>query len=229
MFDDEWQVSLSYCKSELLVTVGFLVCAGTFFEIVMTTSVFFISNQNQLPVNFHVIFLPIEGTSYGWGLNYIYQVVDKAFAGAFVCAYAPLSLILMNHCCWGIDVVILLVTKLDESLLDEAIETKELKRILINKRLKKIIEMTYSVLEWQGEVQNLLQFNFLLEFSLLSFIFCMCLYTMTSNQFHQFHQFTFCCQWLSFYLNSSLTALWVTELYHGSRSWLLLCMIPDGT
>lgn len=106
-----------------------------------------------------------------------------ALAGAFICAYAPLSLILMNHCCWGIDVVILLVTKLDESLLDEANETKELKNILINKRLKKIIEMTYSVLEWQGEVQNLLQFNFLLEFSLLSFIFCMCLFTMTSNQF----------------------------------------------
>lgn len=179
---EHWQVSLSYCKSEVLVTFGGLICAWSFFAIVMTISVFFISNQYQLPINFFIVLLPVDGNSVNWSCNYFFQVVDLAFAGAFICAYVPIALAFMNHCCWGIDITILLVKKLDETL-DDDNGPKELQRAEIAKRLKKIVDSTYSVLEWQGDVQGLLRFNFMTEFSLLSFIFCMCLYTMTSNHF----------------------------------------------
>lgn len=86
----------------------------------------------------------------------------------------------MNHSCWEENITSLLVQQLDKILDDEdsRYEAEALRELLIGKKMKEIIDMTYRMIDYHDRVQSLTQFNFLIDFTLLSFVFCMCLFAI---------------------------------------------------
>lgn len=91
-------------------------------------------------------------------------------------------MILMNHSCWIIDLAQESVNGLRHELDCSGvglIPTVQLK--LAQKQLKKVVDATCDVIEYQKKTQNLLQLSFLMEFSLLSIVLCMSLTSLHND------------------------------------------------
>lgn len=134
--------------------------------------------ENHLPFNFFIVAFPFEGISVNWLVNLIYQFCFAAIAASFLFFYYSVVLLLMNHSCWGLDSLIIHIEKL------QSIDVEDNKHSVsreIQERVK--IIATYKVIEWQNQAQDLLKFNFLLDFSLLSSIYCCCLYCLAADPF----------------------------------------------
>lgn len=141
------------------------------------SSFFFESNEYQLPNKFYIIWLPLDGSFKNWMLNYLFQLTMSFFASLFYYFYFPLCLMLLNHSCWGVDDLGLLVENLRASLdMDDTVNDET-----ISSQLKEIVKHCDIVRKYQKSVQNLMKINFLVEFSFTSFIICMCVYAIVSN------------------------------------------------
>lgn len=172
-------LSINYCKNEI-VMISWYIFSALALALILLTSVFFVTtNQYDLPFDFCIVFLTsVEGNSFIWLLNYVFQVFADVFGSIVFLTNFPLNLLLMNHCCWGVDVLILMLEQLDELTLESEPDHR-----VIAKRLKGIVKRSYDVIEYQNDVQNLLRFSFFLEFTLLSYLLCMCLFKVVSDPF----------------------------------------------
>lgn len=147
----------------------------------MTSNLFFHVNSYRLPVEFIIVFLPFDGISINWFLNYMFQVTSSVSLATFLYTYFPMTLIVMNHTCLKIDSSILAVEKLNEIL--EHSSDDESSKLKIKDHIKSIVEMTTNVQAWHKEAQALIKYNFLVEFGILSVLLSMCIYTISSNFF----------------------------------------------
>lgn len=144
-------------------------------------NLFYQFNQYRLPYTFYIIWMPFTGTSLNWYLNYIHQALVLGFGGSLFLMYFVLTLIFMNHLCWGLDVLLLLVEELEKNMDNDADVSWREK--LVEKRLREIIDMSYTVIAWRNDVQSFLKYSFLVEFSLMSAILCTCIYNFVSSPF----------------------------------------------
>lgn len=171
----------SYSKQEFFSVVFFYVSGSSMILIVLSSNIFFEVNELRLPVNFHLTILPFTGFSISWALNYVFQVIMIVNASCFLYIYIPLTMIVLNHSCWQLDETLFLLAKLSKTLAQDP-ESSVCKK-QVRENMKDIVKMGSLVLEWQSDVQSLIGFNFLTEFSLLSSIIALCLFSMSSNFF----------------------------------------------
>lgn len=170
-------------KREFRATMWYLIPSSVMIVMLATVSVFIYPNQYILPLAYKIAWLPYDSYSINWAVNYAYQIWNCLVCSVVYYTYYPLTLILMNHSCWGIDLTLVLVQDLEKTL---ELEKTQLTKSLVDKQLKSVIEMTYKVLQWQKRIQNALQLSFLVDFTLVSFIMCLCVYTLTSDEFDSF-------------------------------------------
>lgn len=154
------------------MAVGFLIMSASALSFVISCILFFKVNEYHLPLRLFIVWWPINGPV-NWTLNYCFQVLVEVFAGGFLVIYFPLTVALMNHSCWGFDVLTVLINELKS--------TKDNETDRFDEQLKNIVLRSYKILEYHYEAQELLRFNFLLEFSVLSFVFCLSLFTVAAN------------------------------------------------
>lgn len=139
-------------------------------------------NDYRLPFNIYFELLPNAGHSINWILNYLYHCYVIFCLASFFYIYFAMTMIIINHCCWGADVSILLVQELSKVLDNEDDrDTAKMRNELIAKKLKNIIEMTYDRIDYHDHVQSLMQLNFLVDFTLFSFLLGMCFFSIQTS------------------------------------------------
>lgn len=156
-------MTLRYCKQEFLASTSVFLFSVIATCAVVFSVLFFQLNENRLPLKFDIVFLPFKGTSVNWLINYLYQAFIASLSGPFLFSFFSLTWIMMHQCCWGLDVIV-------EKITDKS-------------DLKEIVEKSVDVINFQEKVQKLFKFIFLFEFTVLSFIFCLCLYTIAFDPF----------------------------------------------
>lgn len=178
----ERKLTLKFCRIE--VAASGICCASTCLLVstALSSNLFMKANEFRLPLRVYIIFLPFDDVSLNWFLNYIAQATVMASTSIFFLSYFIVTMILINQSVWGVDITILFVQELDTLLVDSK-RTEILKRMSIAQHIKKIVTMTHQIKAWQEEVQSLMKFNFLIEFSFLASLFCMCVYVVASNFF----------------------------------------------
>lgn len=72
----------------------------------------------------------------------------------------------MNQCCFGLDVLI-----------------EEVKAFSSKSDIGELVEKSIHTLNFKSNVQKLQRINFFIEFSVLSFIFCLTLYSISADPF----------------------------------------------
>lgn len=170
---------MKYSKKESSILIIWLFCASSFTIFSLLTCVLFETNEYRLPINYYIVWLPIDSLfSVNWMINYFYQAIVSAFGSCFFYVYFPLTLTFMNHTCWGVEALITLVEDMGKTIDDEQSARK---KSSIENQMNRIIEMSCNVQDWQREVQSLLRFSFLFEFTFLSILTCLCVYTITLN------------------------------------------------
>lgn len=136
----------------------FLSWSATFFALI--SNIFFVTNSYRLPMKILVTFLPFDKIfSLNWFLNYLCQVISSLFSAIFIFTYVPMTLILLNHTCWEIDISIVLVYNLNQMFEYKISMNSLLRKEIIEKQLKAIVEVTCRAQEWQRKVQSLLGIN----------------------------------------------------------------------
>lgn len=162
----------------------YLLLTFVIFLFSMVVNNFLFPQPNHLPINFHIWFLPFDGFSWQWAVNYLLQL-SSAIASEYYIVYFPMTIILMNHSCWKAETALLKVEDLNIFLQKPASNiNNSLDEKSIDEGIKKIIELTEEVISWQGQVQKLLKISFLGEFTLMSMFFCSCLHSLVTN-FHE--------------------------------------------
>lgn len=159
-------LTLSYCKQEYLGAVSFLsfTSLGSFCCILNSL------NSEAIEVRYPLDhFITSEGTLLNWVLNCFYQALMTIALGLFVPCYFSLTWIMMNQCCWALDVLIEEVKASQTNPFD----------------VKQFVEKSFGVLKFQENVQELLKFSFLLDFTVLSFILCLSLYALVLDTFRR--------------------------------------------
>lgn len=113
----------------------------------------------------------------------------------YLMAYFSLTSILMNHSCWVVDAAILSVNKLDDgakmedgtSAKKEGVPARKKedfqvkKDELIKLLLKDVVEKCDAIGVWLNEAIGLMQLSFLADFSMVSSILCLCMFTITKE------------------------------------------------
>lgn len=179
------RLTLSYCKKEFLVTTVYLATAFITMVCFLSSNLFYKFNENRLPLRMEFELLPFAGSFVNWLLNYLYQIYVSVFPSSFFYLYFSMTLIIMHHSCWGAEITLLLVQQLGKVLEDEDDReaAKILRQVLVAKKLKKIIVMTYRMIDYRDRVQSLMQLSFITDFTMSSFLICMCLFTIKTGIF----------------------------------------------
>jgi 7tm Odorant receptor len=174
------QLSLIYSKRECFGELLFNIASSISFLVLECACFFVKTNGYFLPINF-CIELPNVDPSINWTLNYLFQAV-AIFFGAFVFfSYSSALFIVLDHSCWAIDTVKLLIEKLKASVGDDEALTEMARREMIVKQLAAIHRAHLGAIKWNNDVQELIQINFLLEFSIYSVLICLCVFTVAKT------------------------------------------------
>lgn len=139
------------------------------------------TNDYRLPFNFYLIFLPFEGFSFNWILNYVYQLGLGLIAAVFICANFPLTLLVIDQICLHVETATLNVEHLNRLLGSPKNDSS--RRLAIKKRFIMIVEKTRQIEQWRVDVQDLIQFHFLILLTAASFVFCLAIFTISKNVF----------------------------------------------
>lgn len=161
----ELKLATTYCILEALS----VIFVGSGFVVLFP-------NEFYLPMKFYIFFLPFNGFTVGWALNYLYQFADNICSMIFFLAYFCMTLIFMNHSCLVIDVAMLSVRELEETLSQDFPNTCD-----VRKALKQVIEQSWMIISWMNEARPIMRLSLLADFSMLSSILCMCIVTFISN------------------------------------------------
>lgn len=182
---ETWQLTLSYCKNEFICSSLYLFFTVIIFMLFIFSNIFVSLNEYSLP--YRILFEPFPFAGYltNWFLNYAYQFYFTFFGGMFFFILFIINLNIMDHSCWGADITILLVHQLDRVLDDEDNRdaARILRREIVNKKLKKIIDMTYRVVYYHDRVQCLIKLIFFFDLTLTSLLLCICVFTITEGIF----------------------------------------------
>lgn len=175
---DLCRLTTSYCKFEFTAATTWLAFSMGLMVISLTVCLFVDTNDLKLPLYFLILLLPFEGISINWMLNYIFQFVTSLLSAIFIELFFVFNLLIMNHSCFLFDATILLVYQLSPGESGDASS-----KHAIDEKLKTIIEAINQLHDWQKDVQDLTRLNFLVDFTVLAFLFCNCVFTLTENFF----------------------------------------------
>lgn len=177
------QLTAKYIKQEY-------ICAATCIAMMIISPTFLVvfnvlleTNKYNLPLSVYIIFLPFEGFSMNWWINFFWQNIMLIFNCILLFSYITLSVVFLNHACLTTDIAIYETRKFNLVLNDSDPAALVLGRSLIKKKVEKLLKRTQEMVDWHSKIQNLMRLVFLGEFSLLSSLFCMCLYVIVSDVF----------------------------------------------
>lgn len=173
-----WELTLNHCKYEFILATTCFIISCFCLTFGLTVNFFLKTNEYSLPLNLYIVWLPFDGFSLNWVLNYFYQFCFSVFGSIFVFIFLPVSLVAMNQICLHVDSAILMINDTNQILTNPS-QIYRNSEIAI--RLGRIIKMIEQVQDWQGKVQSLMKFNFLIEFTTLSLTLCVCIYSMVIN------------------------------------------------
>lgn len=142
----------------------------------MTINFLCYNNEYQLPFNFCFGSLAHDWFGITWLLNYLLQVVLIIPMSSCFTVFCPFSLVLMDNTCMRLDIAILMVERLDQTL-----DNGLLMKAEITRQLQMIIDTHNRITVWMEKARNLMQFYFLVEFTNLSLMLCMCAFTLSVN------------------------------------------------
>lgn len=159
-----------------------LICIMSL-EILMVVAVIGITtilkiNSFGLPVNFIITFLPVDGYGFNWFFNLLFQLFCMGCAAFVYSPYISTVLVLFDHTCWAIDILLTLLNKLD---INKEASSSKTDHKLIKKRLKIIYETHLNTLDWIDELQNTIKFNFMIELTIFSILICLCIYSVDQD------------------------------------------------
>lgn len=187
---DERQLTLSYCKNEFIAALAFTIYSGISALFSMLGCLFIDYNEYGLFMNFYISFLPYPDTTLIWLVNYICQFALVSVAAIFMTINFPVGLLLMNQTCLLVDRSLLQVKRLGEAIGNVSKGNEAARRVQQQQRnrstadkIKIIIEATRQTQEWQGDVQNVMRYNFLSQVVGLSFLVGVALYATTLRPF----------------------------------------------
>ena len=183
MFQDDencQQISTYYSRNEFRGMLFLLGAEWAMFSAVIGINAIFKTNEHRLPIHFFIIFLPFEGISFNWLVNLLFQTGSLTCAAFIFFAYISTVLVMFDHTCWSMDILMILIQYFDA---DQEEKDPKIQREQNKKRFKTAYEMHLNVLDWMDQVQNTIQFNFLVEFSIFSLLICMCIYTVADDPF----------------------------------------------
>lgn len=173
----------TYCKTELSMSFAFMAVVTVASIIIDFGGFFNNSRKNVLPLQYYILGLPVDRRiSLNLLINFGYQLFSQLIVLIFFIAYAPMTIILMNHLCWRCDFAFELIEELEFFL--KAAGSGLIYRNyseMFEEKLRKVINATYDIIEWQKQAQDLLVLSFLAEFSLLSVMLCMSVTSITST------------------------------------------------
>lgn len=167
------------CK--ILLAWNFSIgCLGFFFVHLFA---FLFPNDYNLLFNCYIFFLPPDGLLFAWEFNIIFMTVLSVFPVLFFICYVPLPLLLMNQTCWLLDMASSTAKTMNKNLQpnDGASEQERIK--MTNDHIEKFVTRCLKVVEWRNEVQDLLYWNFNLEFQIQALILCLSIYFLSLNFF----------------------------------------------
>lgn len=174
--DLQFQLTAKYTKTEFIAALLSVLGSSLSPVIVISSNLFFQVNSYRLPFSFYITLLPFHEISFNWFLNYLYQAAFAIFVSLYFFIYYAISLVFINNACLGVDVSRVLVAKLNETLNGDP------SKFTIDELIKEIVEYTNRTLLWQKQVQNLMQLNFLVEFSVQSFVICTCIFNLSTGK-----------------------------------------------
>jgi len=207
-------------KIEFRVTLASFV-GIIIYSILLSTGVLFIKdiNKHQLPYNFKFVYLPFGPfMSPKWFIQYLLQFVASNFATAYFYFYSLYTLLIMNYSCWEIDAL--------RSQVERMFQPGEMSENLIDDQVKKTIFRSYRVMSWMNEARALFRISFFTDFSLSSFILCMCFYTWAPISLDPFRSsWSFVC----FFCKFPFSVGWAIALMTALRTCMLLSTKPNGT
>lgn len=149
-----------------------------FFNVVVKT------NNYRLPINFFITFLPLDEFFHlNWTLNFFFQTVEALMSSYTFFSFVSLTLIVLNHSCWSIDIVKLFIVKLNASLADGDEVNRKARRESISKQLKKILEMHLGAMSWIKDVQSVISYTLVFDLSMLAIMICLCTFTLAADFF----------------------------------------------
>lgn len=137
----------------------------------------FVITDYELP--FNLMFLPFKSLPFAWMMNYLFQLAAGVGGTLFLFVYWPVVLISINHSCYFADVAISQVKKLGFILEHEDLKQQP----QVKEAISKIAQSCTELVEWQKQAKELLKFDFLLEFFMLTLINCLAALTITSEIF----------------------------------------------
>lgn len=175
-------ITESYCRWEYKLSFA---CHLFYFASVFVfphVFVYFSPNAYSLPLNCYIVFLHPESFKFAWQLNYVLLSIAIAFTGIFFMSFAPLPLLLMNQSCWLIDVALCTVEQMNEDLWLVEDLAKPVCAEKTSENLSNLIDDCGRFFKWQNGVQNLLRWNFNMEFQIQSLILCLSVYVFSTTQ-----------------------------------------------
>lgn len=172
------KLTLDYCGIEFKCVLMYCIAVTLLDIFSLTGLVMLFPNDFVLPLKFQIIFLPFDGISVNWLLNYAYQLIDILLELTYFLGYFCVTLVLMNHSCWVIDATVPSVLKLEEVLSNDEVNQSD-----VRTSIQEVIEQSLGVISWMNETRRILRLSFLSEITLLSSILCMSIFTFLSSPY----------------------------------------------
>lgn len=191
------QLAAKYVKQDFSCAVAFIALTVAIYILLLVFNVILEINRYNMPITFYIIFLPFEGFSLNWLISFVYQVMIIIFNSLLVFPFIALSVVFLNQACLEIDITIHDTQKLNLVLNYADPVALILGQRLIDKKMKKVLNRTLEMLDWHSNIQDLMGPIFLAEFSLISSLFCMCMYVIVSDFFGSFFCLCLMAVWFS--------------------------------
>lgn len=203
-------LAAKYVKQDFICAVICTIATIVIYATLVGVNVIYGINRYRLPITFYVIFLPFERFSLNWWINFAFQTASIFINALLIFPYIVLNTTLLNEACLEIDIATHDTLKLNLVLNDAHPGALMLGRSLMKKKMEKVLNRTLEMLEWNSKIQSLMQLIFAAEFSLLSFLFSMCLYVIESDVLGSF--FNICV--ISLSLSQLFMYCWIGTRIH---------------
>lgn len=223
----ERQLTEALCRIEFkssLIFHLFLLSTGLVFIHIFS---YIFPNDYHQTFNCYIFFLPPNESTFAWAVNFIYMQVTFIFVCLLFSSYAALPLILINQTCWLIDLALIKVNQMNRDLQpdDDTSDQERIKKT--DDHLKKLLARCKKIVECRNEVQNLLYWNFNLEFQFQSVIICFTVYVLSLNFFASYLVQNICAVvlvqlYIYCWVGSRVTSRIDQLSYEVSKNWYLM-------